>query len=101
MTDDIVVIAPEQHAVIFENDKIRMLRVTVKPGDKVGMHRNPENVNYVLQPGTLRLINPDDTSIDVELAAGQVIPAPEGAHAVENVGDTQVQTICVEMKSPN
>ena len=101
MTDDIVVIAPEQHTVIFENDKIRMLRVTVKPGDKVGMHRNPKNVNYILQPGTLRLINADDSSIDVELAVGQVIPAPEGAHAVENVGDTQVQTICVEMKSPN
>ncbi|HET6747362.1 MAG TPA: hypothetical protein VFH06_04630 [Candidatus Saccharimonadales bacterium] len=42
--DDIVTIAPKQHAVIFENDKIRMLKVTVEPGDKVGMHTNPENV---------------------------------------------------------
>ena len=100
MTDDIVTIAPEQHTVIFENDTIRMLKVIVKPGDKVAMHRNPENVNYILQPGTLRLTSPDSTPVDVELTAGQVIPAPEGAHAVENVGGTEVQTICVEMKTP-
>ncbi len=96
--DDIIAIAPDQHEVIFENDHIRMLKVTVKPGDKVGLHRNPENVNYILRPGTLRLINPDSTSIDVDLTEGQVIPAPEGQHAVENVGDSEVQTICVEMK---
>ena len=46
--DDIVEIAPEQHKVLFENDRIRMLKVTVKPGDKVAMHRNAENVNYIL-----------------------------------------------------
>ncbi len=98
-TDDIVAIAPEQHEVIFENDKIRTLKVTVKPGDTVGMHRNPENVNYVLKPGILRLINPDGSRQDVELTEGQVIPAPVGSHAVENIGDTEVQTICIELKN--
>lgn len=97
-TDDIVAIAPEQHKVIFENDTIRMLKVTVKPGEKVAMHTNPENVNYILKPGTLRLINPDGSAQDVELTEGQVIPAPVGTHAVENVGDSEVQTIGVELK---
>lgn len=96
--DDIIVIAPDQHRVIFENDQIRMLEVTVKPGDKVGMHRNPQNINYIVKPGTLRLIDPDGTATDVDLTAGQVIPAPEGSHAVENVGSTEVRTVCVELK---
>jgi len=96
--DDIVKIAPEIHKVLFENDRIRMLKVTVKPGDTVPLHTNPENVNYILQGGTLRFTNPDGSTQDVELTAGQVIPAPVGSHAVENIGDTEVQTIGVELK---
>jgi quercetin dioxygenase-like cupin family protein len=96
--DDIVKISPDVHRVLFENEAIRVLEVTVKPGDKVPMHTNPENVNYIVTPGTLRLIEPDGSSVDIELAARQVIPAPVGRHAVENVGGTEVRTICIELK---
>ena len=97
--DDIVQISPGVHRVLFENAVIRLLEVTVKPGDAVPMHRNPENINYILKPGTLRLINPDGTSVDVRLTEGQVIPAPVGKHAVENVGMTEVRTLCIELKT--
>jgi quercetin dioxygenase-like cupin family protein len=96
--DDIIKIAPDQHEVIFENDQIRMLKVTVKPGDTVPMHTNPENVNYILQGGMLRFTNLDGSTQDVSVTNGQVIPAPVGSHAVENIGDTEVQTVGVELK---
>jgi quercetin dioxygenase-like cupin family protein len=96
--DDIVQISPDVHKVIFENDVIRVLKVTVKPGATVPMHRNPENINYILKAGTLRLINPDGSIVDVAVTEGQVIPAPVGEHAVENAGQTEVQTICIELK---
>ena len=96
--DDIVKISPDVHHVIFENDVIRVLEVTVKPGAKVPMHTNPSNVNYIVKPGTLRLIEPDGSTTDVNLAERQVIPAPVGRHAVENVGATEVRTICIELK---
>ena len=96
--DDIVKLAPEQHEVLFENDRIRVLKVTVKSGDKVAMHRNPENVNYILKPGRLRFTEPDGSTAEVTLTEGQVIPAPEGSHAVENIGDSEVQTIGIELK---
>ncbi|WP_242355293.1 hypothetical protein [Anaeromyxobacter sp. SG64] len=76
-----------------------MLKVTVKPGDRVAMHKNPENINYILKPGTLRLTSLEGSVVDVALTDGQVIPAPVGSHAVENVGGTVVQTICIELKS--
>jgi quercetin dioxygenase-like cupin family protein len=97
--DDIVKISPDIHKVIFENDQIRLLKVTVRPGNTVPMHTNPENINYILKPGTLRLTSPDGSVMDLELTEGQVIPAPVGAHAVENVGRTEVQTLCIELKS--
>jgi len=96
--DDIVEISPEAHQVVFENDTIRLLEVTVKPGAKVPMHTNPENINYILKGGTLRLIAPDGAVVDVQLAERQVIPAPVGRHAVENIGPTEVRTLCVELK---
>jgi quercetin dioxygenase-like cupin family protein len=97
--DDIVAIAPESHEVIFENDTIRVLKVTVPAGGTVAMHRNPENINYILKSGTLRLIEPSGSVVDVQLSEGQVIPAPKGSHAVENIGETEVQTVCIELKN--
>lgn len=96
--DDIVAISPDVHKVIFENDAIRMLEVTVKAGATVPMHTNPENINYILQGGTLRLVDADGAVLDVQLTERQVIPAPVGRHAVENIGQTEVRTLCVELK---
>jgi beta-alanine degradation protein BauB len=96
--DDIVAISPDVHQVIFENDMIRLLEVNVKPGATVPMHTNPENINYILNGGTLRLVNPDGSVVDVQITARQVIAAPVGRHAVENIGPTAVRTLCIELK---
>lgn len=98
-TDDAVTIAPHLHEVIFENDKMRVLKVTVKPGDKADMHWHPENINYILRPGKLRFTKPDGSTADIELTEGQVTSSPESLHAVENIGETEVQTVQVELKS--
>lgn len=98
-TDDAVNIAPHLHTVIFEDDKMRLLKVSVKPGDKAEMHWHPRNINYVLSTGTLRFNRPDGTTVDVDLAKGQVTSSPtENSHAVENIGDTIVETVQVELK---
>lgn len=97
-TDNAVTVAPHIHEIIFENDKMRVLKVTVKPGDKAEMHWHPENINYILAPGKLRFTKPDGTVAEVELTEGQVTSSPESSHAVENIGDSEVQTVQVELK---
>lgn len=97
--DDAVNIAPHLHSVTFEDDKIRVLKVSVKPGDKAEMHWHPRNINYVLSNGTLRFNRPDGTTVHVSLTEGQVTSSPtESSHAVENIGDSIVETIQVELK---
>ena len=59
---------------------------------------NPENINNILRPGTLRLTGSDGSVVDFALTEGQVIAAPVGTHAVENIGATVVETICIELK---
>lgn len=97
--DDIVRLSPDVHRVLFENAAIRVLEVRVPAGAHVPMHTNPENVNYIVRPGTLRLVGADGSVVDVALTEGQVIPAPVGRHAVENIGATEVRTICIELKA--
>lgn len=96
--DDAIAIAPHLHKVIFEDDAVRVMKVTVKPGDAAAMHWHPQNINYIIRAGRLRFIKPDGSSTVIDLVEGQVTSSSEGSHMVENVGDSTVQTIQVELK---
>lgn len=96
--DDAITVAPQLHRVIFEDDKVRVLEVTVPAGASANIHWHPRNINYVLSPGTLQFTKPDGTVSEVELAPGQVTNASESSHAVENVGDSEVRTVQIEFK---
>lgn len=98
-TDDAINIAPHLHKIIYEDEKIRVLKVSVRPGDTADMHWHPHNINYVLAPGKLHFDKPDGTSVDVELTEGQVTFAKSDSyHAVKNIGESTVETIQVELK---
>ncbi len=98
-TDDAINVAPHLHKVIYEDEKMRVLKVRVEPGNVAEMHWHPHNINYVLSAGKLQFNKPDGTSVEVDLTEGQVTSAPsESSHAVKNVGDTTVETIQVELK---
>ena len=97
--DDAINIAPDLHEVIYEDDKMRVLKVTVKPGAHADMHWHPHNMNYVIQSGLLRFTRTDGTTVDVELTEGLVTSSTaEVFHTVDNIGDTTVQTVQVELK---
>lgn len=98
-SDDAINIAPHLHEVIYEDDKMRVLKVTVNPGDTADMHWHPHNINYVLQGGVLEFKKPDGTNVEVELVSGQVTSSTqEMQHAVRNSGSSTVETIQVELK---
>lgn len=97
--DDAVNIAPDLHTVIYEDDKMRILKVSVQQGAKAEMHWHPHNINYILSGGTLQFKKPDGTVVNVELQEGQITSATtESSHAVENTGNSTVETIQVELK---
>ena len=97
-SDDAVSVAPGLHETIFEDDAVRVLRVTVPAGASAAMHWHPRNINYIITGGALRFTKPDGTVADVELRAGQVTSSPESSHAVENIGQTEVRTVQTELK---
>ena len=98
-SNDAVNIAPHLHKVIYEDEQMRVLKVTVNPGDTADMHWHPHNINYVLSSGKLQFDKPDGSTVEVELTEGQVTSAlTASSHAVKNTGETTVQTIQVELK---
>lgn len=96
---DAVIAAPDLHEVIFENDIVRVLRVTVAPGASAAMHTHPRNVNYIVTGGKLAITSPDRLTREVELEEGTVLDGQAVIHQVKNIGDTTVQTIQTEFKT--
>ncbi|QQS23251.1 cupin domain-containing protein [bacterium] len=98
MNNDAVSIAPHLHKVIHENDKVRILEVTVKPGDSAEMHTHPDNVITVLQGGSLEMASSDGTVKTIELITGTSFFSPASEHSVKNNSDSEVKVIQVELK---
>ncbi len=90
--------APDVYSLIMENERIRVLNVKFKPGQKAVMHSHPDHVIYVLKDGKLKITLPDGKSNEVSLKVGQAIWMQEGQHAAENIGTTEANNLVVELK---
>jgi len=44
--DDPMKIDPKHYKVEFENDRVRVVRIKYKPGEKSVMHSHPESIGY-------------------------------------------------------
>lgn len=97
--DDAVNVAGHLHTLLYEDDNLRVLKVTVTPGDEAKMHWHPRNINYVLRGGELEFTAQNGERKVILLTAGQVTSATsEMYHAVKNNSDKIVETIQVELK---
>lgn len=87
------------YKTILENEYVRVFEVHFKPGAKIGTHSHPDHAAYVLSGGKLKLIYPD-TAVVVEAQAGATFWIPAESHAAENVGDTDLRVLVLDVKLP-
>lgn len=83
---------------VFENDNMRILEVTAKPGDKIPLHKHPDNYHYVVN-GAKMAITADGKTNEMDLPAGMAVFIPASAHSAENVGTTEGKIVVFEMKT--
>jgi len=100
LADDPVKVAPNVYKVILENERVRVLSVTMQPGGKTPMHSHPANVVYPLNAAKVRFTMPDGKSVDVDLKAGDVSWNEAQTHAGANLGTTEVRALVIELKEP-
>jgi hypothetical protein len=97
MSLDPVETNPDHYRVVYENDRVRVLQYTDRPGDRTTPHEHPDSVMYTLSAFRRRL-HQGDTHRDVEMPAGLTGWLPAQQHAGENIGDTDTQVLFIELK---
>ena len=105
---DAVAAAPEHHAVLLENERVRVLDTRVEAGDTVPLHQHRwPGVQYLTgfadfvrrdADGAVLL---DSRASDIGLDAPLVLwSEPLPPHTLENVGDRPIHAVVVELKDP-
>lgn len=95
---DAVVADPKHYKVEFENDDVRVLRITYGPHEKSVMHEHPASVAVFLTDGDGQFTMPDGKIIGWHSKAGTVQSDAGGKHLPENLGDQSFELILVELK---
>ena len=94
---DAAQVAPDVYKVVFENARVRVLDVHMRPGAKSAMHAHPDYVVYMMGPAKVKFTAGDGTSAEAEFPAGAVWRDAE-EHAVENISGADLRAVFVELK---
>lgn len=96
---DVLTSAANAYKLLMENEKVRVLDIHLKPGQKASMHNHPnDHVIYVMNDTKFKLTFPDGKSGEFDLHAGQTLWLEAGSHATENVGTSEGHNLVVELK---
>lgn len=97
---DPVAVDPAHHAVVLDNDQVRVLRITMKPGEKTPSHQHPAGVAIWMNDATLRLTGTGVPTDQPPRRTGDVVLVEPTTHVVENTGKEPSEIILVELKKP-
>jgi quercetin dioxygenase-like cupin family protein len=95
-----VKVAPEHSKILLENEDVRVVQVTLEPGEKDPVHTHPSGWYYVVKPGTMKITFPDGRVATWESEPGEGgWLKTKSPHADEDVGKTTIVWVLVEVKS--
>lgn len=96
---DPTVVDSKHYTVEFENDQVRVLRISYAPGEESVMHEHPTGVAVFLTEGKTEMKLGDGTTIEDISKSGEVTWVSPGKHLPKNIGDNKSELILVELKS--
>lgn len=91
--------------VLFENDRVRVWELVLRPGEESPQHEHACDYVFVhLTRSKIALLEPDKEPQTDEEPAGFVQYTEVGGgivHSIKNVGDCEHREILVELKGPS
>jgi len=97
MAKHIVSVVPKSAKVVFENDSVRVIMITMKKGQKIPMHSHNKGFSFSLNKGKIKTTGEDGKSRTVKVKKGEADWSEGESHAVENLGG-KLRELYVEVK---
>lgn len=91
-------VASNAYGLLMENDRIRVLRLYLKPGEKAAMHSHPDHVVYVVKGGKAQLAFPSGKKELMDMEVGKALFLEAQSHEATNIGDSEIEFIVFELK---
>jgi quercetin dioxygenase-like cupin family protein len=96
---DPVTVNADTVALKLDNPRVRVLTTVLKPGDKEKTHSHPAYVVYIIEGGKIRNHMADGTVTEGEFKAGDTFFRDPLTHWAENIGNTTIRLVMVELKN--
>ena len=100
MAEHILTVAPESAKVIFENDEVRVVEITMRKGQRIPMHSHRRGLSYSLNDGEIRSTNKEGRSSTFKVKKGEISWSDTDGmetHSVDNLGGALIE-LAVELK---
>jgi quercetin dioxygenase-like cupin family protein len=97
----ILKVAPKSAKVIFENEAIRVIEITMRKGERIPLHSHNKGLSYSLNGGKIRSTGENGKSRVFEVKKGELSWSDADGletHAVENLGGI-LRELSVELKT--
>ncbi len=98
LAQDPIRVDPKHYKVEFENDKVRVLRITYGPHEKSVMHEHPDAVAVFLTSQKGKFTLADGKTIERSWKRGQALWTPGEKHLPENLSGRPLELVLVELK---
>jgi quercetin dioxygenase-like cupin family protein len=95
---DPAVVNAETLHVKLENSRVRVLEAVLPPGAKEKLHSHPAYVIHVVAGGKMRNHAVDGSTSEIEFKTGDTIYRDPLTHWAENIGNTTIRLVLVELK---
>ena len=93
-----VEVSPDVCKVLFENDSVRVLEMTLALGQTDVEHSHTDETVIFVKGGSASIAMPDGNSMEAELLDGHIMWHEAWTHTVTNRGDSEIKAIIVESK---
>jgi quercetin dioxygenase-like cupin family protein len=100
LAQDAAKVDSQHYKVESENSRVRVLRVKYGPHEKSVMHRHPDAVAIFQTDGRIKFTYPGGKTEERDMKAGQTLITPAVTHLPENLSDSDMELILVELKAP-
>ena len=91
---------PKHYKLEFENDRVRVLRLTLGRRESSAMHDHLDRIAVPFTDWHTRATLPDGSTRDFDAKAGDAGFRVSTRHAIQSLSDSRLEEITIEFKTP-